>query len=71
MRYYISFDRYYDNEEDHWKRSAWVDSVRAWLETHAGEEYKEWHWERGDLLAVGVFVRREEIVTLFKLSFEV
>lgn len=71
MKYYIDFDRYYENEEDHWKRSAWVNNVRNWLEERNCKEEEDWQWERGDLLAVGVHIKNKEIATLFKLTFEV
>lgn len=53
----------------HWERSAWITDVRDWLDKYAGLEEKEWQWERGDLLAVGVSIKRKEIAILFRLKF--
>ena len=56
---------------NHWERSAWVNEVRDWLDEHAGLEEKQWAWARGDLLAVGVSIKRREVATLFRLKFGV
>lgn len=71
MKYYFNFNQKYATLDSHWKRSAWINDVRSWLDEHAGQEEKEWEWARGDLLAVGVNIRRKEIATLFRLRFGV
>lgn len=69
MKYYFNFNQKYATMRDHWERSAWVNDVHDWLIEHAGLEEKEWEWVRGDLLAVGLNIRRKEIATLFRLRF--
>lgn len=69
MKYYFNFNQKYATMSGHWERSAWITDVRDWLDKYAGLEEKEWQWERGDLLAVGVSIKRKEIAILFRLKF--
>ena len=46
-------------------------TVRKWLLDNAGEENVDWHWNRGDLRARGVYIEDESIAIMFKLRFAV
>lgn len=69
MKYYISFDNLHSSPGGHFKHAEEVNKYRAWLEKVAGPEEKAWVWNRGDLLAQGVYIYDKKCATLFRLKF--
>lgn len=69
MKYYISFDNLHSSPVGHFAHAKIVDTYRGWLEEVVGTEGKEWVWNRGDLLAQGVYIQDKKCATLFRLKF--
>ncbi len=43
----------------------------TWLSKNIGYCTDDWCWAQGDLYAVGVYIRDEELAVMFKLTFVV
>lgn len=71
MKHHISFNGMYRGVTDHWKRSDIIDSYINWLNKNVGKEEIDWKWERGDLLAQGVYIKDKACAVAFKLRFEI
>lgn len=68
-KYYISFDNLHSSPGGHFEHAKIVDGYIMWLNLVVGNEDTDWEWNRGDLLARGVYIRDKKCATLFKLKF--
>ena len=53
----------------HWTDHKEFGKYREWLEENAGAENLYWKWNRGDLVAQGVWIEDHEVALMFKLKF--
>lgn len=70
MKYYISFDNLHSSPGGHFAHVEIVNTYIEWLNKVVGVEGKDWEWNRGDMLARGVYIRDKKCATLFRLKFD-
>jgi len=69
MKYYISFNNLHSSPGGVFAHADTIDTYREWLEEVVGVEIEDWVWERGDLMANGVYINDSKCATLFRLRF--
>lgn len=45
------------------------DIYRGWLEEHAGEQGKDWHWGLVENFQIGIYFQDPAVAILFRLTF--
>lgn len=69
---YFDFSGVYERVgRDHFKHTRIIDEYIKWLKKYAGKEETDWYWDRGDLIARGVFIKDPKTAVMFKLRFEI
>lgn len=69
---YIDFGGAYEKVgRDHFAHTRIINKYIKWLKEYAGKEEEDWYWNRGDMVARGVFIKDDKTAVMFKLRFEV